>query len=288
MKVKICPICNSDKTVFFRAIDNVDYFDCCACESLFADFDQLNILKTRKYNSEYWKEELKSSKDRSFGPSIARCAEVFSLCQIEINKFLDIGSGPGFFLDAISLLMPKHKNIFYGVEKFPPEIPYRSKHPNYLVSGIEDIGIKFDAGMCIEVIEHLKPAELDSLVKALKQVSNKNALYLFNSGNPNYVKNEDFNYLDPFKRGHIVSYGISGLKKIFSKHGFNIFIIPGRNWVFFAEFTNSNLDYSIESLFSRLWNINEKNESKLKDNGFGCLMHILAIESTRCYLEASR
>ncbi len=286
--MKNCPVCLSHKIKHFKVIDHIDYLECLNCESLFADFDQLNEITTRKYDSSYWREELKSSRERSFGSSLARCAEVFALSQIEINKFVDIGCGPGGFLDAVSKIMPKYKNIFYGVEKFPPAIRSRSKHPNYLISELANIQIKFDAGICIEVIEHLRPIELDHLISSLGRVSNHNALYLFNSGNPDYVKLEDLNYLDPFKRGHIVSYSMLGLGRIFKKHGFNIFAVPGRNWAFFAEYTNSNMNYSVESLFKRLWNVNQGNLLKLKDNGFGSLMHILAIESTRCYLEAAR
>jgi len=140
----------------------------------------------------------------------------------------------------------------------------------------------------VEVIEHLKPEELDNLIKALAKNSNKNALYLFNSGNPNFVKKQNPAYLDPLKRGHIISYGIEGLKIMFKKYGFNVFSIPGRDWAFLAEFTDQNHDYSVEKLFTRLWNMNIENKTILQKNDFGYLMFILAIESSRCYLESGR
>jgi hypothetical protein len=286
--VKNCPVCFSHTIKHFKVIDGIDYLECLDCESLFADFDQLNEITTRKYDSNYWDEELKSSRERSFGSSLARCAEVFALSQIEINKFVDIGTGPGYFLDAVSQLMPKYKDTFYGVEKFPPEHKFRSEHPNYLISDFNDISIKFDAGICVEVIEHLRPKELDNLIKALAKNSNKNALYLFNSGSPNFVKNEDPTYLDPLKRGHIVSYGIEGLRIMFKKYGFNVFSIPGRDWAFLAEFTDQKHDYSIEKLLMRLWHMNIENKSKLNHNDFGPLMYSIALESSRCYLEAGK
>ncbi len=286
--MKNCPVCFSHTIKHFKVIDGIDYLECLDCESLFADFDQLNEITTRKYDSNYWDEELKSSRERSFGSSLARCAEVFALSQIEINKFVDIGTGPGYFLDAVSQLMPKYKDTFYGVEKFPPEHKFRSEHPNYLISDFNDISIKFDAGICVEVIEHLRPKELDNLIKALAKNSNKNALYLFNSGSPNFVKNEDPTYLDPLKRGHIVSYGIEGLRIMFKKYGFNVFSIPGRDWAFLAEFTDQKHDYSIEKLLMRLWHMNIENKSKLNHNDFGPLMYSIALESSRCYLEAGK
>ena len=94
----------------------------------------------------------------------------------------------------------------------------------------------FDAGVCIEVIEHLTPTTLRSLVAQLAAVSRPGSLYLFNSGQPDFVEREDPGYLDPHGRGHIVSYSLAGAASIFAPAGFNVIELPGRAWAFLAEF----------------------------------------------------
>ena len=117
--MKNCPVCLSHTIKHFKVVDSIDYLECLDCESLFADFDQLNEITTRKYDSNYWDEELKTSRERSFGSSLARCAEVFALSQIEINKFVDIGTGPGYFLDAVSQpALQINYILFPGISNF--------------------------------------------------------------------------------------------------------------------------------------------------------------------------
>jgi hypothetical protein len=75
---------------------------------------------------------------------------------------------------------------------------------------LDSLESTFDAGVCIEVIEHLTPATLRTLVAQLAGRSRPGSLYLFNSGQPAFVEQEDPAYLDPHGRGHVVSYSIAG------------------------------------------------------------------------------
>ena len=267
----------------YKCIDGTDYVECSGCGSILAD--QGNKENSFSYDDEYWKTEAVAAKERSFGSSVNRCAEVFFYSRIPINKFLDIGTGPGYLLDALSTLMPDFASMFYGVELFPPPKKYQSNHKNYMVGALADQREKFSGGTCIEVIEHLTPKQLDILVKSLAEVSEEGAIYYFNSGQPEYVKKEDPGYLDPNGRGHIASYSVRGLKKIFSQYGFTLIPLPGRSWGFLAEFDILKKTPDANDLLGRLWNPHPENARKLKSNGFGELMYAIGLESARCYLE---
>ena len=291
MTYKKCPVCldsSESELNKFDRIDNVDYYECDACGSLFAEEQRLfNVTSTDafSYNEEYWTSEMSSAKERSFGSSVNRCAEVFLYSRIPIKKFLDIGTGPGFLLDALSVLMPNYKSMFYGVELYPPPIEYRSTHENYIIGDLANTRNKFSGGVCIEVIEHLTPDQLRKLASQLAIISEPGAIFYFNSAQPDFVKNEDPGYLDPNIRGHIVSYSIQGLIKIFSENGFTIIPLPGRTWCFLAEFSNLTTIPNADDLLNRIWNPHPDNIEKLKANGFGQLMYVIGLESARCYLE---
>jgi hypothetical protein len=284
-----CAICSSVATNEYRSIDEVMFYRCTACESIFADPIFLNKVEqgtVTNYKNMYWESELRAAKERSFGGSLQRVAEVFFYSRIPIQRFVDIGSGPGYLLDSISSMLPASADKFYGVELFPPDIEFRSKHPNYIVGPIGNVEKKFDAGVCIEVIEHLTPAMLDGLAKQMAAVSSNKALYLINSGQPEYVIKEDPNYLDPLGRGHIVSYSLAGAEKIFGRHGFRVIPLPGRHWAFLLEYSTQKPQLSaIEELEARMWNPVPENKATLQTGARGELMYNVGLDSARCYLE---
>jgi hypothetical protein len=284
-----CPVCLAPSVDAYSSIEGVQYFECGGCGSLFANpqfLAQVDAGTVKNYSSDYWKMEVNAAKERSFGSSPARVAEVFLYCRIPIDNFVDVGTGPGFLLDAISMLMPASKNIFHAVEMFPPPEEFRSTHPNFFIGSVDDMPIKFDAGTCIEVIEHLTPLMLDRLVRQLADRSNPGATYYFGSGQPCYVKMEDPAYLDPHRRGHIVSWSLSGITPIFAKHGFNVIPLPGRDWAFLAEMGELK-SYTPDALLSRIWSAVPQNVARLKDPEFGPMMYSMGIESARCYLESA-
>src|SRR5687768_16284943 len=129
-----CPCCFSKKVQLLKNSSGYDYYQCLNCHSLYIDVEYLKKIDEGfnivKYEEGYWKEELESARLRSYGPALARLAEAIYYCRIPINRFLDIGTGPGYILDAVTKLLPDHADIFYGVELFPPDPQFRTKSKN--------------------------------------------------------------------------------------------------------------------------------------------------------------
>lgn len=286
-----CPVCNVGKAHKYLEIQGVEYFECMECTSIFADpqfMDKQSDSVQSNYGEDYWSFEVKSAKDRSFGSSLCRVAETFFYARKPISAFVDIGTGPGYLLDSVSMLMPNYRDCFYGVELNPPPQQFRTTHENYLVGGLEKLPRKVSAGCCIEVIEHLSPKILRNLVSELAAVSEDGAVFYFNSAQPSFVTGTDLGYLDPHVRGHIVSYSIAGLKKIFKQFGFTVIPMPGRDWCFLAEKSDlSESELTADNLMQRVWHPNESNRKMLTDNGFGPLMYTAGLEAARCYIEAA-
>src|SRR6266550_4539574 len=120
----ICPVCNWHSSKLFAEVEQYSYYQCESCNVIFispeilANIDNGNFLIT--YDEFYWKEELYAAKERSWGTSLARIAELFLYARLPIRKFIDIGSGPGYLLDAIQYYFPSSQEIFYATELFPP------------------------------------------------------------------------------------------------------------------------------------------------------------------------
>ncbi|GLQ48020.1 hypothetical protein GCM10007862_30710 [Dyella lipolytica] len=282
-----CPVCQRKSLTTYRKVSDVQYFECRDCGSLSADEQflvDIDAGKLGNYSEEYWKEEVRAARERSFGSSLNRVAETFLYSRIPIHRFIDVGSGPGFLLDSLSMLMPSSQSIFHAVELFPPADEYRTKHPNYVVGSLDDVPHKFEAGSCIEVIEHLSPTILRKLLSQLAARSVSGAVYFFNSGQPEYVKQYDEGYLDPYGRGHIMSYSLKGLAPLFAEYGFQVHPLHGRTWAFLAEYGQTK-SCSAEEMLNRLWTAVPENVSRLKDPIFGPLMYTMGLESARCYLE---
>jgi hypothetical protein len=284
-----CPICRAHGD-FLRTIDDVPYFRCTGCQSLFAHPDFLDAVDRGTaevdYGDTYWTDELASARERSYGGSVARVAETLRLSRIPVRRFLDIGTGPGFLLDALGALLPNVAGMFHGVELSPPPIADRSTHPNYHIGSVGDLDGLFDGGICVEVIEHLTPAILRVLTRELATRSTQGALYFFNSAQPSFVDSTDPGYLDPKRRGHIVSWSIAGVREIFTPAGFNIIPIPGRDWAFLAEFGPVR-DVTADDLMSWLWRPVPENVAMTRHDAFGPLFATIGLESARCYLESA-
>ena len=103
--MKNCAICEGYGTPW-QLIEGYQYFRCQACDSIYIDPEWLGHIDggkaLRTYDETYWRSELRSSRERSFGSSIARVAESILFARRPIEKYLDIGSGPGYLLDALS------------------------------------------------------------------------------------------------------------------------------------------------------------------------------------------
>lgn len=280
-----CPCCSTSKISPYKKVDGSQYFKCVDCGTLFVDTDYLEKIdggiNPVEYRDDYWEFELQASLERSSGIALARMAEVFYYSRIPINKFIDIGTGPGYFLDMISKYLPNNRHIFYANEKYPPLPQYRTTCENYLVGDLSKINHKYDAGMCIEVVEHLTPKMVSNLFSALARISNQQALYIFNTGMPDFVEKEDPSYLDPNHRGHIVSYSVKAMQHLAAPFGFRVMPIPGKTWAFIAEY--KSLGPANENIQNRIWTALEQNLKVLSDKEMGSVLKILGLETCRAY-----
>ena len=280
-----CPLC-SRHGKRYAEIEQVTYFECDRCDFIFADPALLQRMDGGEplcqYEDEYWKQELAAARDRSYGSSLARVSEALHYCTIPVSRFVDIGTGPGYLLDSLASYLPASVNKFYGVEKFPPPPEYRSAHANYVVSDLKDVDIKFECGVCIEVLEHLTPNMAASLAKAMARVSVPGSLYLFNTGLTDYVRKEDPGYLDPHRRGHITSWSVAAARVVFGKEGFAVHALPGKTWAFIVEMLPLP-EGANTRIRDRIWSALSQNIQILVDPARGDVMRILGLESARAY-----
>lgn len=272
-----CPVCTSGTSSFFEAIDGYDYLQCTNCESLHIASDVINAIDrgntTRIYNEAYWQEELRAARERATGPGLVRAGEAILYSRRAVTRFLDVGTGPGYLLDELASHFPARPDMFYGVELFP--LDEHSRHPNYRKGEVGDLEMKFDAGTCIEVVEHLTPKMLSRLARGLAKASNPGAVWFFNTGMPDDVINEDRSYLDPLHRGHIVSYSLAGLAGIFGAHGFSVMSVPGKSYAFLAEFQPQDEPCDF---IRRVYHPVPANRSLLEESG---LLYQAAFEAAR-------
>lgn len=274
-----CPVCGNGRSDPYADIQGHRYFACGGCGSLHIDPAVIAMLDAGgslvgDYTEEYWQQERVGAIERATGVSLCRAGEAILYCRRPVRRFLDVGAGPGFLLQELQRLLDPSAEIFHGVEKYPP--PYAVACPNFHVGGIEMLEGRFDAGACIEVIEHLTPRMLDGMLAHLALVSEPGSLWLFNTGMPDYVRNEDPAYLDPGHRGHIISYSLAGLTPHFRAHGFRLSALPGRSFGFFVEYQ------PVESpgFDSRVYQPLPENVSLLQRHG---LLYYAALETARSY-----
>ncbi|HXE25761.1 MAG TPA: methyltransferase domain-containing protein [Roseiarcus sp.] len=282
-----CPICGNEASRL-REVDAVAYFRCRTCGSLFAHPDFLAAVEAGAaggYRESYWERELPAARERSFGPGVARMAETVRMARMPVRRALDIGSGPGFLLDALGQLVPSLAERVHGVELFPPPPRQRTESPNYHVGSVSDLEGPFDAGVCIEVIEHLTPGILAGMLRQLAAKSSPGALYFFNSAQPSFVEAVNPGYLDPHGRGHVIAWSVAGARIVFERAGFNVIALPGRDWAFLAEFGPPRA-VGADMLMDWLWRPAEENIALLRKDRFGSLFETIGLESARCYLES--
>lgn len=274
-----CPVCETGASKFHARIDGYDYFQCLECQSLYIDCATLDRIdageSTRIYDETYWREELRSARERADGVSLVRAGEAILYARRPVRRFLDVGTGPGYLLDTLARQFPEHADMFHGVELFPPK--EHSRHPNYSAGDVNSLKLRFDAGVCIEMVEHLTPRMLRDVAKGLAGISEPGSLWLFNTGMPEFVLRENPGYLDPLRRGHIVSYGLRGLVHLFEPFGFRISAIPGKSYAWIAEFK----PLESPSFDERVYRPLTENRSLLEESG---LLFQAAFESARASL----
>lgn len=277
----LCPICRRHASSFYKDVDSFSYYRCPSCKSIHIEPAILQSIDSgvaiRAYDSKYWDMELAAARERASGAALVRAGEAILYARRPVERFLDVGAGPGYLLDRLAQLFPDASNIFHAVEMFPP--PVHSAHPNYRAGPVNSMaGTCFDVGVCIEVAEHLTPTMLSNMAQGLAEISKPNSLWLFNTGMPDYVTNEDEAYLDPTGRGHIVSYSIEGLRTIFGPAGFVISALPGKSFAFIAEYRPTGSPVSFDE---RIYSPLKQNRDLLQQSQ---LLYQAAFESARAYL----
>ena len=111
-----CPICLHEARLL-RHVETVAYFRCLECELFFAHPDFLTAVDAgavENYRDAYWGHEIPAARERSFGAGVVRMAETLRMARIPVRRGLDIGSGPGFLLDALAELVPSLAEEFMG------------------------------------------------------------------------------------------------------------------------------------------------------------------------------
>lgn len=274
-----CPVCLAGASTLYTVIADYSYYTCEACGSIHVAPDVLAAMDAGaasigEYGHEYWESEARSALGRARGLSLCRAGEAILYCRRPVERFLDVGTGPGFLLHELQRLLDPDAEVFHGVEKFPPSFAVEA--PNFHIGDVGDAPGSFDAGVCIEVVEHLTPKMLDRLAAGLARVSQPGALWLFNTGMPDYVRNQDPGYLDPQRRGHVISYSLKGVAARFERHGFRVEGMPGRNFGFVVE----RLPAESIGFDERIYQPLPENRALLERNG---LLYQAAFESARSY-----
>lgn len=288
MQKHSCPVCNNEETRWFSRVGGYDYFECTGCDLLFIDPKVLRQMDEGRflvqYTSNYWQEELKAARERSWSTTLARVAEVLLYARIPIRRFIDIRSGPGYLLDAINYHLPDAHEVFHAAELFPPDEAHCTKNRNFHRGSLLDLPFSFEAGSCIEVLEHLTPGMAKGIFADIASKSVPNSIFIFNTGLSAFVKNEDPGYLDPLVRGRVVSWSVPAIRHLAEPLGFSIYEIPGKSWAFIAEYKpDHGFDKPIDE---RMWWPVPENKLLLNDSQTGNLMYILGMETIRAYKPA--
>jgi hypothetical protein len=275
-----CPICFlSSETKILKL--NELFLECARCDFFFIsngvrEFNQ--SVSNSSYDDSYWTGEMEAARERAFGICMARAAEVFVLSTRPVKNFLDIGTGPGYFLDAISKHLPDSEVNFFGVELYPPDRMYRSIHPGYKIGWLDlftDNSI--DGGICVEVLEHLTAAQVKELFEMLFIKATDKATFIFNTGLTDYVRKEDNAYLDPSIRGHISIWSIKAIRRLIGDLGWTVSAIPNRNWAFLVE-KGAKFEKDISR---RIWKTLPENMELLGGKSNSKLLYLLGRDSLR-------
>jgi 2-polyprenyl-3-methyl-5-hydroxy-6-metoxy-1,4-benzoquinol methylase len=279
-----CPVC-SGVSNRHATVDGFDYFECSGCGIIHIDPKVLTDIdqgrEIRSYNNNYWQTEIIAARERCRADGIARLTEAIFLCQRPVEEVIDIGTGAGYLLDEMAKLLPNNANRIWGVELFPPPLEQCTRSPQFVQGTIATLSDKsFDAGLCMEVVEHLTPNMLRAMLREIAERSNEGACYVFNTGLARFVKNENAAYLDPVIRGHIVSWTVEAFNILGNKYGLQAVALPGRDWAFLVEKTKLELpriDY-------RMYHPLAENLTFLGDGMPGpSLLSTLAQEGIMCF-----
>jgi hypothetical protein len=285
---KECPLCQKKTGMpLIKKVNDFSYHHCTDCDFIFIDKEILDEIdkgkQVFKYQHDYWQEEVHAARERSWGSSIARMSECFHYCRIPISRFIDIGTGPGYFLDAVDHFLPASSERFFGWELYPPEKEFRTSHKNYITGEFAGINARFQAGLCMEVVEHITPKQVYNLMRDLRDKIDNGAFFIFNTGLVEYVLKEEMDYLDPIKRGHICIWSVNALNVLLNDLGYYCYPIGKKTWAVAVEYNTNKQDRNFDPIDNRIWSILPENRKILEDKESGTVIQILGLESARAY-----
>lgn len=283
-----CPLCQETTTMLLiKKVEAFSYHHCPECDFIFIDKEILDDIDNGRqvfeHLNKYSAKELETAKERAWGSAIARMSECLHYCRIPVDRFIDIGTRSGYFLDAVTHFLPDGCNRFFGWENDPPDKEFQTTHDNYFTSDLSDINEKFQAGLCMEVIEHFTPKQVYSLLHDLKDKLDDGAFFIFNTGLVKYVLEEDIDYLDPVERGHICAWSVKALNILLNDLGYTCYPIGQKTWAVGIEYNAKNSAIKDESIVNRIWKILPENRKILEDKNSGTVIKILGLESARAY-----
>jgi 2-polyprenyl-3-methyl-5-hydroxy-6-metoxy-1,4-benzoquinol methylase len=274
-----CEICENDAQIFLIQTEYT-YYQCSSCQFIF--LGQQEAKKDPiEYDQKYWQSEISSSVERAKSSSIARFLELLVLAPIPVYKFLDIGTGGGQFLDELEKIFGSSIQL-QGIELYPPKTEFRSAHPGYSIGHLQTLkNENFDVITSIEVLEHLNPMQASEMFGHIARLLNPGGLALINSGNDQYVKNEDIDYLDAKIRGHNHIYSMAAIEKLIQYLPLKLICRENSNWSFFLQKIGT---MEIGSIRNSLWDTHPYNRRLLFEPFENEILFMLGRESARVYL----
>lgn len=230
---------------------NIEIIDCVECEFIHAvlpndsqsvytshyyESDKPNYISSNESESQWW--------DSTYGERIKK---IDSMAGKPILDWIDIGTGPGLFLDALK----KRSKNGIGVEPSIQAFNYAVSKGHKVINGFFDHSLakklgEFDAVHLSEVLEHVpNPIEFLISVKGVLRVGGFICVVVPNDYNPIqevFVKNtgEKKWWIDP--PFHLNYFNKISLEKLLEKTGFEImhstvmfpidfFLLMGDNYV---------------------------------------------------------
>ena len=186
-----CAVCKANAAQRYRNVDGVGYLRCGACGSLFADPD---FLAAEQLSSMPTTTGGMSCMRRGSAASARRCCAWRRRSRIVVCRSARSSiSAPAPVGCSMHLRHCCQRRSIGSMRSSSIRRPRRTAPAIRTTSSARWTACDrtFDAGVCIEVIEHLTPTTLRSLVAQLAAVSRPGSLYLFNSGQPDFVERED-------------------------------------------------------------------------------------------------
>jgi len=214
----ICPVCGSHSS-FSLVKDGCSYFECSRCEFLFHRPGSGEHAASGQafYDSGYWEEERKEALRRETEDAFLRALELLCLSSIRVMNVLDFGCGLGI---TVQLLRDKLGLNAIGVDVSGDFAETEHLHRCTLkeLSGKYPPGY-FDAIYSVEVFEHLEDPK--EILKDLHRLLKPRGKILINTGTREYLSSHDqeLNYIDPLRRGHISIYSLKSFQQLASAIG---------------------------------------------------------------------